>query len=177
MIFTAEKPKFEAATADYQEIWNTDGRRIVEAMERISGLTFAETTVNATVFEGKSFSGLPWTPMKLRASYTLDSKRSALIHELGHRLNFQLPVRPVNVDNHRVLFLFLYDVWQAVYGQPFADRQVAFESRLTPPFFLRWVGYNYRAAWKWALAMTPDARAAMFAKIVSAQAPAGSSAR
>jgi hypothetical protein len=47
--------------------------------------------------------------MLLRASYPMDSKRSALVHELGHRLIDQLGTRPSDLDEHRVLDLFLYD--------------------------------------------------------------------
>ena len=138
-------------------------------MESLSGLEFAETDIKVTVFEGISNSGLVGTPIKLRASYPTDSKKAALIHELGHRLNFQLVVKPKGLDNHRILYLYLYDVWVALYGSSFADEQVAVESGRTLPIPFKWfTGYDYRSAWKWALSLTPEVRAAMLSDIVKA---------
>jgi hypothetical protein len=168
--FSPEAAKYEAATAEYQRIWSIDGSRIIATMERLSGLEFAETDIKVTVFEGISNSGLVGTPIKLRASYPTDSKKAALIHELGHRLNFQLVVRPKGLDTHRILYLYLYDVWVALYGRRFADEQVAVESGRTPPIPFKWfTGYDYRSAWTWALSLTPEVRAAMLRDIVKAQ--------
>jgi hypothetical protein len=93
-----------------------EGSRIVEAMERGSGLTFLENHVNAVVFEGVSQSGGGDRPMYFRASYPADVKKATLVHEHGHRLIAQLRNRPTDLDEHRVLFLFLYDVWDSLWG-------------------------------------------------------------
>ena len=85
-------------------------------MERGSGLTFLENHVNAVVFEGVSQSGAGDRPMYLRASYPADVKKATLVHEHGHRLIAQLRIRPTDLDEHRVLFLFLYDVWESLWG-------------------------------------------------------------
>jgi len=108
-----------------------EGSRIVEAMERGSGLTFLENHVNAVVFEGVSQSGAGDRPMYLRASYPADVKKATLVHEHGHRLIAQLRNRPTDLDEHRVLFLFLYDVWESLWGKDFADAQVKIESGRT----------------------------------------------
>jgi hypothetical protein len=99
--------------------------------------------------------------MYLRASYPADVKKATLAHEHGHRLLVQLRKRPPDVDEHRVLFLFLYDVWEMLGGRDFADAQVKVESARTGI-------YDYAAAWKWALAMSKDERASRFAEIVKA---------
>ena len=59
----------------------------------------------------------------------------------------------------RVLFLFLYDVFENLWGRPFADQQVQFDSGLRGL-------YDYETAWKWALSLSKAARAARFADIV-----------
>jgi len=98
--------------------------------------------------------------MKMCASYTPDIKKATLIHEIGHRHNSRLRNRPKEIDEHRVLFLWLYDVWVKLYGKEFADNAVKVESA-------RKGRYDYESAWKWALALSAEERAARFKEIVS----------
>ena len=84
-----------------------------------------------------------------------------MVHELGHRLIAQLANRPPDLDEHRVLDLFLYDVWERLWGTTFADSQVLIESGRTGL-------YDYASAWRWALSLSKGERAARFAAIVSA---------
>jgi hypothetical protein len=74
-------------------------------------------------------------------------------------MNAQLRTRPPDVDEHRLLFLFLYEVWESLGGKEFADRQVVVESG-------RKGIYHYETAWKWALALSKEQRASRFAEIV-----------
>jgi len=159
MNFTPESEKYAEATKQYQEIWNTEGRKMVEAMEIVSGLKFYETEIPVIVFEGASSSGFGDRPMKLRASYPEEVKKATLIHELGHRLNSQLKNRPKDIDAHRVLFLYLYDVWARLYGKSFADRMVEVEKK-------RKGIYDYETAWNWALALSEEERASKFKELV-----------
>ena len=161
MTFTPENRTFTDAAEEYTRLWGIEGSKIAEAMERGSGLRFVETRVKAVIFEGPSRSGYGDVPMYLRASYPADVKKATLVHELGHRLMAQLRKRPADVDEHRVLFLFLYDVWESLWGRDFADEQVTVESRRTGL-------YDYATAWKWALSMSKAERAARFADIVKA---------
>ena len=161
MTFTAQNqtPAFATAADEYRRIWVDEGPRIVEAMERGTGLTFLETNVKAVIFEGPSRSGSDDTPMYLRASYPENWKKAALVHENGHRLIAQLRNRPSDLDEHRVLDLFLYDVWESLWGKDFADMQVRVESGLTGL-------YDYDSAWKWALSISKAERASRLAAIV-----------
>jgi len=161
MTFTPQERKFTAAAEAYQRLWAGEGSTIVEAMERGSGLAFLETHVKAVIFEGPSYSGAGDLPMYLRASYPADVKKAALVHEHGHRLIAQLTKRPADLDEHRVLDLFLYDVWESLWGRAFADEQVTIESGRTGLA-------DYKAAWKWALSMSKSDRASRFADIVKA---------
>ena len=158
MTFTPQDQSFAAATEEYRRVWAEDGTRIVDTMQGITGLTFVQTSIAATVYEGISLAGDRDSPMRLRASYPMDTKRSALVHELGHRLIDQLTTRPNDLDEHRVLNLFLYEVWESLWGREFADRQVVVESAQ------RGV-YDYESAWRWALALTKDERASRFLAI------------
>ena len=90
--------------------------------------------------------------IRLRAGYSPAYKKATLVHELGHRLVLPLP-RTAGLDDHRLLYLFLYDVWTDLYGRAFADRMVAIERRIPGR-------YDYDAAWTWALAMTREERQA-----------------
>ena len=161
MTFTPQDQTFADAAEVYRRLWVDEGSKIIEAMELGTGLRYFEKHVNAVIFEGTSSSGIGDRPMYLRASYPTEVKLSVLVHEHGHRLIAQLTVRPPELDEHHVLFLFLYDVWTSLWGKDFADRQVAIESdrrRL----------YDYETAWKWALSLSKDQRASRFMAIVNA---------
>jgi hypothetical protein len=170
VTFSAESPKFDDATRQYQAIWDADGKRIVQTMERISGLEFMETEIQAIVFEGVSQSGSVDSPMKLRASYPAEVKKATLVHELGHRLSFPLRFylgTQKELDGHRILYLYLYDVWVSLYGQSFADQQVAVEKGRTVPTVFRWLaGYDYRSAWDWALEMSATERSSKLEAVI-----------
>ena len=159
MTFTPESEKYVEATKQYEEIWKAEGKKMIEAMERVSGLNFSETDIRVIVFEGASNSGYRDTPMKLRASYPEDVKKATLVHELGHRLNSQLQNRPKDIDEHRILFLYLYDVWTELYGRSFADKMVEVEKG-------RKGLYDYEAAWKWTVSLSEEERAAKRKEIV-----------
>jgi hypothetical protein len=161
MTFTPQDQTFAEAAEAYRRVWAAEGSTIVDAMERGTGLRFLETHVNAVIFEGTSHSGLGDKPMYLRASYPADVKKATLVHEHGHRLIVQLGTRPADLDEHRVLDLFLYDVWEVLWGRDLADQQVTFESGLRGL-------YDYEAAWKWALSLSKAERASRFADIVKA---------
>ncbi len=90
--------------------------------------------------------------MKLRASYDLEVKKGTLIHELSHRLLFNLKNKPAG-DEHKLLNLFLYDVWEELYGTQFAHNMVRAEKEF---------GSLYRDAWEYALSMDKDSRKRTF---------------
>jgi hypothetical protein len=147
--FTASADSFRAATDEYRAIWAKEGPHIVAAMERISGLRFEKGPVPASIYEGTSFSGEPGgRPMMLRASYPEATKRGTLVHELGHRIAFDVKVP---FDHHEVIDLFVYDVWVDLWGQAFADDQIAVESQRN--------GADYAGMWKKTLALSPADRA------------------
>jgi hypothetical protein len=153
--FVPQSESFAAAVGEYERIWAADGSRILRAMQEVAGLTFTDTAITAVVFEGVSSSGYRDTPMRLRASYPLDTKRATLIHELGHRLQGGMFRR--GEDEHGALFLWLYETWVHLYGKEFADAQVAVEKRRGGP---------YPKAWDDALALTPRQRAERWRALV-----------
>jgi len=154
-------PAFNAAVDEYRAIWFVEGSRIIDGMEKISTLRFPEKSVKVQIYEGPSFSGRGGAPMRLRASYQPEEKKGTLVHELGHRMNAQLRVRPQDLDEHRLLFLYLYDLYVDLYGKEFADKEVAFGKTLKGL-------YDYEGAWNWAMAMSREERLAKFADVVRA---------
>lgn len=152
VAFTPESPRFERAADAYRALWAAEGARMIAALEAETGLEFPAAPIPVIVYEGPSWAGLGGRPMRLRASYSDDEKKAALVHELGHRLIIGMPRDPA-IDEHRTLFLFLHDAWSALYGADFADRMVRVERR-------RRGLYDYDAAWTWALAMTREERRA-----------------
>ena len=157
--FSPQSDAFAAATREYEAIWSSERVRVIEVMERVSRLKFLESEIRATVYEGVSQSGLGDTPIMLRASYPAATKRATLIHELGHRHLAQLKRRPRDIDEHRVLFLILYDMWVELYGEQFADEQVGIEKQ-------RRGLYDYEAAWNWALSLSREDRRMRFQEVL-----------
>ena len=150
LVFEPESEKFIEAAKEYEKIWAAEGGRIIQAMEKKSGLKFDEPQpVRVIVFEGMSSSGFKSIPMKMRASYPPDTKKATLVHELGHRLEGRFFKK--DEDDHHILFLYLYDVWVELYGKEFADRQVKIESERRGYF-------DYEGTWKKALSMSPEER-------------------
>jgi hypothetical protein len=52
ITFTPQDATFAAAAAEYRQLWADDGPRIIEAMERLTGLGFVDRQIDAIVFEG-----------------------------------------------------------------------------------------------------------------------------
>jgi hypothetical protein len=156
MHFEPQSPSeaFVKAAAEYDALWKAEGERMLDAMERTTGIAFAEREIKVVIFESASFSGSGDTPMHLRASYPAEVKKATLVHELLHRMLGRVKTTD-QIDEHRKLFLVLYDIWVALDGKAFADQNVAVESK-------RKGIYDYESAWKWALAMSQEERAATF---------------
>jgi hypothetical protein len=165
VAFAPTSPSFAAAADEYRGLWESQGPAIVAAMERVTGLTFPSGRIDVIVSEGRPMTAYDGRTIWLRAGYSPLYKKATLVHELGHRLAFAFPSRG-GLDDHRLLYLFLYDVWTDLYGRAFADRMVAIERRIGP---------GYDEAWTWALAMTREERQARLAAL-RAQSTASQSA-
>jgi hypothetical protein len=103
----SDEPVLVAAAADYQRLWDAEGRRIVERLAALTGLRFAERVINALVFDGPSHCH----PLRLRAGYDGETKLGTLIHELCHRLlrgNRRRLGLPVGLTNSDVGFTRLF---------------------------------------------------------------------
>jgi uncharacterized protein (TIGR02145 family) len=153
-----ETDNLAPAAAEYRSIWETDGPRIVAALERITGLRFESGPIRVVVYEGPSSSGYRERPMQLRASYPRATKQATLVHELAHRLISELVTG--SFEDHPIIFLFVYDVWVELWGKEFADREVEVESA-------RKGLYDYAGAWRDALALTPEERAKRFRQFLA----------
>lgn len=145
------------AVVVYQEIWQKDGEQIIEAWERVTGLAFRESFINAIVFSAASRSH----PLSLRSDLSEKQKRAALVHELGHRIIFgrRKNVPMDTLENHKGVYLLYYDVLIELYGKEDADAIVQFESGLRSV---------YKEAWDWALTYTPEERKVKFRELVGA---------
>ena len=151
--FYSAGPEFDAATEEYRRIWAEEGERIAAALERNSGLVFPPNEIEALVSQAPPMMAYDGRTLRLRAAYSPDYKRATLAHELGHRLSFVLPRGAGGLDDHRLLYLFLYDAWTDLYGEAFAAHMASIERRIPGT-------YDYDAAWAWALAMTREERQA-----------------
>ncbi len=153
--FVPVGPQYASASDEYRRVWEADGPRIAAALERAAGLAFPPGRIDAIVSEGRPMAAYDGRTVRLRASYSPAYKKATLVHELGHRLALGLP-RAAGLDDHRLLYLFLYDAWTDLYGEAFADRMARIERRIGPA---------YESAWDWALAMTREQRQARLAAL------------
>lgn len=152
MAFAPAGPGFRPAAVEYRHLWESEGEKIVAALEAATGAAFPDLPIEAIVGASPPMTSFDGRSIRLRASLSPAYKRATLVHELGHRLAFTFP-RTSGLDDHRLLYLFLYDVWTDLYGPAFADRMVAIERQIPG-------AYDYDAAWAWALAMTREQRQA-----------------
>lgn len=155
--FVSAGPEFDDATEEYGRIWQEEGDRIVAALEEVTGLVFPPAEIEALVSQAPPMMAYDGRSLRLRAAYSPAYKRATLVHELGHRLSFLLP-RTGELDDHRLLYLFLYDAWTDLYGEAFADRMARIERRIPGT-------YDYDSAWNWALSMSRDERQARLAEL------------
>ena len=152
VTFTPLEQRFEETTAWYRELWRAEGARIMVALERVSGFAFPDRPLEIILRDARPMTGYGCSAIRLRGTYTGPTAVGTLIHELGHCLTARMP-RTSGLDDHRLLYLFLYDVWTELYGRDFADRMVRLERRIPDR-------YDYDAAWTWALRMTREQRQA-----------------
>jgi hypothetical protein len=155
------------AAAEYQRLWNHYRERILEGFRVVTGLEHAEGLINAIVWHG----GSETCPLRFRAvppewaGPVEEFRRGVIVHELSHRLirgnRARLGMPPYQPDrqreNHELIDLFLFDVWTDLFGEEFARRRAAAESR-SQPF--------YREAWEATLALDRPARAAKLAAVL-----------
>lgn len=160
----SDNPEFEKAVEEYAKIWAEDGDKIVETIEKISGLKFKEKFINAIVFDDVSYS----SPLALNGTIPTEHKKGTIVHELCHRL---LVVNEIKWEDlkgknayyllsHKPVDLILYDAWVELYGENFAEKEKEYEIGL-------WIGKDtspYKVAWDWALSMTKEQRAEEFKK-------------
>lgn len=156
------KKEFIEAADVYARIWAKEGVRIVNKLWELTELDFKKDGIDVVTFEGISRAGVHTPPMKLRSSYPEDVKLAALIHELSHHLlhdndlQFGLDFENRELENHKRLNLFLYDVWIDLYGSEFADKQVEIESDRTS---------FYSEAWDWVLGFSQEVRQEKFKQL------------
>jgi len=154
------------ACEEYQNIWDSEGHRIVGAWEKMTDYSFTETFVNAVVHSINSPSTSH--PLALRDSLALETKKLTLVHEIGHRILYvprreqfkETKVRQNSLENHKLLDLVLYDVYEDLYGKDFTDRAVVWDCEK--------VGGIYKEAWDFALSFrTKDERQKEFKRLMS----------
>lgn len=118
-----EPSEITIATRVYKDIWQSDSKNIIERFENYTGLHFQQEKIEVLIHDGQSMSGMDGVPMRLNVNIdTIIKKRSALLHELAHRLLFgnglYAPDEASLVDNDEIrVLLFQGDVLRDLYGE------------------------------------------------------------
>lgn len=156
IIFHADSD-FDAlneAVREYQQIWKSDGEKIVESWQKHTGFTFRETFINAIIFYGKSHSH----PLSLRYNVDSERKKAILIHELGHRILYKRRKNEGDsLERHKFLFLVLYDILTDLYGEEFTRKTIDLDNQLNE---------LYKDAWEWVLRFSTEERKEKFQEMV-----------
>lgn len=150
--------EFKRAAGEYGKIWEEEGTKITDTIEKVSGLKFKEKIINAIIYSDISYS----IPLRLQANTSIEHKKGTLTHELCHRLvagnNISIKVEKNHTSRtmaiHKHIDLILYDIRVEIYGEDFAKEEADYEISL-------WTGREinpYKVAWDWALSMTKEER-------------------
>jgi hypothetical protein len=151
---SSDKAIKQAAEA-YKTIWDNDGQKIVEVVEKISGVSFSSTNLAVKVVDGPSRS----RPLMLRQNYNDLGKKATLVHELCHILlrDNNLKARPFEgnlpLGIHMIIDLILFDAFADIWGEVFAKEAVRLESSRSQV---------YIKAWDWALGFSKEERKSKF---------------
>lgn len=134
------------ATKAYEDIWKQDGIQIVSLFKSYTGLEFQQNTIDVIIHIGQSWSGMASKPMRLNArNMTLSEKRSALIHELAHRLLFGnglFAPEENNDDGDEInVYLFQGDVLRDLYGNEAYNSWASLDSNIHTEDHLRPLRY------------------------------------
>lgn len=152
------KPEYIKAASEYKEIWEKEGKAIVDSIRKYTGLELSKKTVNAVIADNVSQS----VPMVLEFGLNGNEKKCTLIHELIHRLmvdnNFWITGKlPFTELVHRVLDVVLYDILTDLYGEEVARENVKHE--------ISYGDKNYKKAWNWAMSLSKEGRKKEFGKM------------
>ena len=168
--FFAADPQHGEFADSARKLWQVDGSRVIAALQAASGLRFRDQEITVIMRGATASSGAagnPNSPLRLDLRYPI---LMSLTHELGHRLNAQLTHLPPELksghgglDAHKLLYLYLYEVWVQLYGTQTADTWRDTERGWAD------LGYEFiRTAWDWAMALGPEGRARKFREVVAA---------
>lgn len=158
--------QFEKSVKEYKAIWEEQGIKITEAIERVSGLKFREKIINAIIYNGISYS----SPLRLQSNILIGHKKGTLIHELCHRLvvgnNIVIETGKTDkswtINIHKHIYLILYDIWVELYGEKFGKKEIDYEIDLWPEKEMS----PYKIAWDWALSIDIERRQKLWKKIL-----------
>lgn len=131
-IYPSDLTQFDTivTSAAYEAIWKADGDKIQQAFKKNTGLEFQQDEIKVVIHDGQSMSGTLEKPMQLNIqNRSLEKRRLALIHELGHRLlsgnNIGAEGEEGDTafieEEHKRLYLFLGDSIADLYGQELYD--------------------------------------------------------
>jgi hypothetical protein len=162
---TLDSLELMLTTKAYEDIWLQDGKHMVDLFHKYTALQFQQDEIHVRVHDGQSMSGKDGVPMRLNVhNKSLNEKRNALIHELGHRLLFGNGLyapegEGPDADEIRV-FLFQGEVLKELYGQEVYDWWANPDSTTHSEDHARIISK--------VLVLTPEQRLAKFRQLVLA---------
>lgn len=156
---------YTEAVKFFEEFWQQDGEKIANKWEEITGFKFWETEINAVVGRYVSHSH----PLSLNYDKPDELKKVILVHELGHRIlikRIKGKRLKDSLENHKFLYLVLYDVLKELYGQDALDTAIEFDMKLSREFGKT----QYEEALNWSFQYkTKEDRQKVFKQIIEGE--------
>ncbi len=153
----SDKKGYLKSVEEYKTVWQNNGKKVVELIEKYTKMHFKSKIINAIIFDEISYS----VPLQLEYYLSDNQKIATLTHELLHRLlienGYLLPKRDFTKEVHKIIYLVLFDIWADLFGIIMAKKNVKNE-----------IGYgdiNYKKAWVWALSFSKEQRKKEFERM------------
>ncbi len=158
----------------FSRLWDEQQKNMLAAFYEHTGLKFKQKQITIRMHEDEyasNYSGNRYEPMTFNLEYQDLSdidRLQVLSHELGHRLlegnrlstwaKYKNDEDKFTVEGHKLLYLFLYDVWVSAFGQETADKMAEEEARVKDK--------RHNRAWKWAMSKSYAKRQALIKDLV-----------
>ena len=153
-----DKKELILETEKWQALWDREGKRITNVIQEVSGLEFKEKSINAIIYERVSRSH----PLSLNAYFPEEYRKGLLVHELCHRLLYGNNIHhDDSFEQHKQINLILYDVWEQLYGNEFAEEMVNREMNHPKAPIYKW-----KEAWEYVLKTDKKIRKKKFSQLI-----------
>lgn len=152
-------PQFQKEIGEYADQWEAISEKAIAAFMAETGLVFQNSEYLFEVTDVPAYTQSSPNELRLPATHVYGTRMGVLMRKLALILLEENNITHADVDQNRIVNLFLYDVMLTVLGRFIADYQVKAESERTGK-------YDYAAAWGFATDKPAMTRYKLMSRIV-----------